>query len=430
VTGGERYANAFMGGPETKRVAYETARLRLARYRVEGEQTRARAAAHAAQVSAEALGVERVGVWLLRDHARRLLCVSQYIRSRREHSAGQSLACDLYPAYVEALTTRRIIAADDARTHPSTRELDATYLQPNGISSMLDAPIIRAGRVIGVVCHEHVGPPRAWQQNELEFASSVADMVTLIFEQAERLELEAALQDQAEQRQESEKMEALGRMAGAVAHDFNNLLGAVYLYTDAVAPHLPAQFRGMASEVTTMLEVGKRLTQQLLAFGKERASDGPLGSVDLHAAIEHVLPIVRTGIGRGIELELRLLPSGARVCGETSQLEQIVLNLCLNARDAIAGNGEITVVTREPTPADDVAPDCIVLEVRDSGTGMDEATRSRIFEPFFTTKHGGSGLGLATVYGIVRRCGGSVRAISDIGAGTTMLIALPRPQTS
>jgi signal transduction histidine kinase len=419
-----------MRAPDTKRVAYETARLRLARYRLEGEQTRARAAAHAAQVSAEALGVERVGVWLLRDRARRLLCMSQYVLSRREHSAGQVLACDLYPAYVDALTKRRIIAADDARTHPITRELDASYLQPNGITSMLDAPIIREGRVIGVVCHEHVGPPRAWQQKDLEFASSVADMVTLIFEQSERLELEAALQEQAELRQESEKMEALGRMAGAVAHDFNNMLGAVFMYMEAIAPHLPSDFKPMAGEVTTMLDVGKRLTQQLLAFGKERAVDRPLGAVDLHAAIEHVLPIVRAGIGSGVELKLSLLPGGARVCGEASQLEQIVLNLCLNARDAIAGSGEIAIVTREPSLADDIAPDCVVLEVRDSGAGMDEATRSRIFEPFFTTKHGGSGLGLATVYGVVRRCGGSVRAISTVGAGTTMLVALPRVQMS
>jgi signal transduction histidine kinase len=202
------------------------------------------------------------------------------------------------------------------------------------------------------------------------------------------------------------------------------------MYMDVMAPHLPSDFKAMAGEVRTMLDVGKRLTQQLLTFGKERSSDGPIGATDLHAAIENVLPIVRSGIGRGVELELSLLPDGARVCGEASQLEQIVLNLCLNARDAIAGHGEIAIVTREPTPADDIAPDCVVLEVRDSGAGMDEATRSRIFEPFFTTKRGGNGLGLATVYGIVRRCGGSVRAISAPGAGTTMQVALPRAQTS
>jgi signal transduction histidine kinase len=176
--------------------------------------------------------------------------------------------------------------------------------------------------------------------------------------------------------------------------------------------------------------VGKGLTQQLLVFGKERTSEGPAGEVDLHAAIERVLPIVRAGIGSGIELKMALHPGGARVHGEASQIEQIVLNLCLNARDAISGNGQITIVTRDPTPADEVAPDSIVLEVRDSGSGMDEVTRNRIFEPFFSTKVGGSGLGLATVYGVVRRCRGSVRAISEIGAGTTMLIALPRAQTS
>jgi signal transduction histidine kinase len=417
-----------MGDPDTKRVAYETARLRLARYRMEGEQARARAAAHAAQVSAEALGVERVGVWLFRERARKLVCMSQYVRSRSEHSAGQTLLCEEYPAYVEAVMTRRIIAADDARTHACTRELAATYLDAFGIRSMLGAPIIREGRVIGVVCHEHVGEPRAWVQKDLEFASSVADMVTLIFEQAERLELEAALQEQTEQRQESQKMEALGRMAAAVAHDFNNLLGAVSLYATALAPYAPAELQSMSSQIGDMVEIGKRLTQQLLTFGK--GVDAPLGAVDLHAVIERILPVVRAGIGRGIELKLELNAPDARVDGDASQLEQIVLNLCLNARDAISGNGLITVVTREPTPGDDVAPDCIVLEVKDSGAGMDEATRSRMFEPFFTTKNAGTGLGLATVYGVVRRCGGSVRAISELGAGTTMLVALPRAHAS
>jgi two-component system cell cycle sensor histidine kinase/response regulator CckA len=418
------------GAEESRRVAYETARLRLARYRLEGEQVRARAAAHATQVSAEALAVARVGVWLFRDRGRRLLCASQYDRERHEHTSGQVLVCEQYPTYVAALTKRRVIAAEDARAHPLTRELTESYLIPSGITSMLDAPIIREGQVIGVVCHEHVGPARAWGQKDLEFASSVADMVTLIFEQADRLELEAALQEQADQRQESQKMEALGRMAAAVAHDFNNLLGAVGLYIDAVGASAGADLQGLNGEIAEMLSVGQRLTQQLLAFGRERSADGVLGTADLGIIVERILPIVRAGVSRSIEIKVDLLAPDSRVVGDTSQLEQLVLNLCLNARDAIAEGGEIVIVLRYAVPGDEVAPDSIVLEVKDTGTGMDEATRSRIFEPFFTTKTHGTGLGLATVYGIVKRCGGVVRAISEPNAGTTMLVALPRAHAS
>jgi signal transduction histidine kinase len=280
-----------------------------------------------------------------------------------------------------------------------------------------------------VVCHEHVGAPRVFSQKDLEFASSVADMITLIFEQADRLELEAAMQEQAEQRLESQKMEALGRMATAVAHDFNNLLATIALSVHALSDKAPPELRDLGKEVDQMIDVGRRLTQQLMAFGKERA-EGPAGPIDLGALIERIAPIVRAGLGRGATLVLAVTASDPRVIGDASQLEQVVLNLALNARDAISGSGEIAITVRDPTPADDIAPDCLVLEVKDNGAGMDDATRARIFEPFFTTKPSGNGLGLATVYGIVRRAGGAVRALSEPGTGTTLLVALPRTSTT
>jgi signal transduction histidine kinase len=251
-------------------------------------------------------------------------------------------------------------------------------------------------------------------------------MVTLIFEQADRLELEAALQEQAELRQESQKMEALGRLAAAVAHDFNNVLSAVALGTRVFANGSPPdQLRETARELADMVGIGQRLCRQLLDFGRQR-SQPVLGVVQLHELVERLLPVVRAGLGHGVALALHSSASDPRVRGDASQLEQVVLNLALNARDAVEGDGRIDIELRDATPADEVSPECVVLEVRDNGTGMDEATRSRVFEPFFTTKGQSSGLGLATVYGVVKRCGGVIRATSAPAAGTVMFVALPR----
>ena len=174
-----------------------------------------------------------------------------------------------------------------------------------------------------------------------------------------------------------------------------------------------------------MIELGRRLTQQLLTFGK--ASEGSVETkVDLHELIERMLPVLRAALGRGVELVIESSAHRPHVQADPSQLEQVLLNLCLNARDAIDHMGRVTVTLRDAREDDDVAPDHLVLEVRDTGAGMNEATCARIFEPFFTTKSTGTGLGLATVYGIVSRAGGLVRATSTPGQGTTMFVALPR----
>ncbi len=406
-----------------RRVAYETARLRLARYRVDGAHARVKAAAHATQVSAEALRIERVGVWLFKGV--NLVCVSQYVLSKQSHDEGASLPVKRYPGYVDALKQRRVIVAEDARSHPLTMELTETYLEPMGITSMLDAPIIRQGSVIGVVCHEHIGPRRKFSQKDLDFASAVADMVTLVFEQADRLELEAALQDQAEQRLEAQKMEALGRMARAVAHDFNNLLGTVGLTVSLLARSAPHSLKSAVDEVTTAIDVGRRLTQQLITFGQTR-DDAPRGPIEPATVITALLPVLRAGVGKQIGVRLELEAVDARVKLDPSQLEQVLLNLCLNARDAMTDGGVVSIKLRDPIESDEVAPDHLVLEVTDSGMGMNEATCARVFEPFFTTKPSGTGLGLATVFGIITRAGGTVRAMSAPGHGTTILVSLPR----
>jgi signal transduction histidine kinase len=167
------------------------------------------------------------------------------------------------------------------------------------------------------------------------------------------------------------------------------------------------------------------LTHQLLAFGRERQK-GQSDSADFALVLERMLPLLRSAAGSHIHVEADLRVTDAVVGVDVSHLEQIALYLVLNARDAIEASGRITLTLRESTPADEVAPDSIVLEVVDDGSGMDEATCARMFEPYFTTKSRGNGLGLATVYGIARRAGGVASATSDPREGTRVIFSHPR----
>src|SRR5262249_36017639 len=160
------------------------------------------------------------------------------------------------------------------------------------------------------------------------FASSVADMVTLIFEQADRLELEAALQEQAEQRLEQQKMEALGRMARAVAHDFNNPLHTMARSFELPPDAGPPERRQSASEVVPMIQMSERLTQQLLAFGSSR-NDGPRATANLGELVARMTPMVRAAAGKGIEVKAVVETSDSAAAIDPSQAEQVLLNLCL-----------------------------------------------------------------------------------------------------
>jgi signal transduction histidine kinase len=396
------------------RIAYEAARLRLSRLKIEGGKTRAAAASRAVHISAVALAVERVGLWLLSDDGRVLTCVDQFTLSTGAHTSGERLEIARAPAYFAAMEQRRAIVAHDARTDPATHELTESYLDPLGIASILDAPIIREGRVVGIVCHEHVGPRREWTQTDMAFSSSVADMVTIIFEQVERLDLEAEARLLSEMHSVHQKMEALGRLAGSVAHDFNNVLTVIGLLARDLSTHADPVVAQRASDILENVAVSARLARQLLIFGREGPSQ--ITRVRLDELVTRIEPILVAAAGSSVKVGVSVTARQPAIDADPSLVEQILLNLCLNARDAVSGAGHIEVRVR----------DHVLLEVADDGDGMDDATQNRIFEPYFTTKAHGTGLGLSTVYGIVRRLGGRLHVASEPGKGTTFTVALPR----
>ncbi len=229
-----------------------------------------------------------------------------------------------------------------------------------------------------------------------------------------------------EQFVQAQKMESLGRLAGGVAHDFNNLLTVINGYSDwmlsEMAPDNP--FRERLAEIHGAGERCAELTQQLLAFGrKQMVRAGPL---DLNRLITGSRAMLDRILGDHIQIHMRLAEDLGTIEADRGQMYQVLMNLAVNAREAMPGGGTLTIETRnlEHSPL-------VLLEVRDTGQGMDECTRRHLFEPFFTTKKGSknTGLGMAIVFGIVSHGGGSIDVQSRPGEGTAVCISLPRIQT-
>jgi two-component system cell cycle sensor histidine kinase/response regulator CckA len=416
---------------EERRTAHESARLRLARLRVHGGSSLRRVFHEATTLAARTLGCARVGVWLFVDDHAAIRCFELYDRSLETHDEGASIRRADFPHYFRALEERRVIVADDARTHPATRELSESYLVPLGITSMLDAPIYREGAVIGVVCHEHIGPARKWVQEDIEFAVSVAESIALQFEGAARQDAEAALHATEAYVAEVQKMEALGRLCAGVSHDFRNLLTVVLGHAGLIEqdPTASPSVRAEAERVRLAAERGVQLTRELSTFGRSEASTPP-SVVKVRDVIDGFDDILRGAAGRRHQLEVHLGSGDARVLINPGQLERVLLNLVVNAREALPDGGtiEVKVHDKRVSGVDEHPGHFVVIDVTDHGVGMDEATQDRMFEPFFTTRpeSQGSGLGLAIAYRIVDQAGGFLHVESAAGRGTTMSVYLPR----
>ena len=234
----------------------------------------------------------------------------------------------------------------------------------------------------------------------------------------------------------SQKLEAVGRLSGGVAHDFNNLLGVIIGYSEVMQKRMPPndRFREAADEILKAAHRAAALTKQLLAFSRKQVLEPKV--LDLNTVVADVEKMLKRLIGEDILLEILVSPDLHAVKADPGQIGQVIMNLAVNARDAMPNGGKLTIETANTTLDEKdagryryvVPGQYVKLRVSDTGCGMDAETQSHVFEPFFTTKEKGkgTGLGLATVYGVVKQSGGYIWLQSDVGKGTQFEIFLPR----
>jgi PAS domain S-box-containing protein len=335
--------------------------------------------------------------------------------------------------HTQAIATGEVVIEDDLRAHiiePMVNE-ESNLDQCHPRSSLV-APMLMKGVVIGAVEIQSM-KLAAFRQHHVTAMQMAANLAATAIENVRLIEVE---REKEEQLRQSQKMEAVGQLAGGIAHDFNNLLTAITGYSEMTLRRLEPE-SSLWRNVEEIRKAGVRaasLTRQLLAFSRKQELQPKV--LDINSVVSDIDKLLRRLIGENIELFTVLNPNLGRVMADPGQIEQVLMNLVVNARDAMVDGGQITIETTNFCVNDESTGSLarvpqgqyVLLAVTDTGTGMDAAVQDRIFEPFFTTKgvDKGTGLGLSTVYGVVKQSGGSISVSSEVGSGTCFKVYLPQ----
>jgi signal transduction histidine kinase/DNA-binding response OmpR family regulator len=346
-------------------------------------------------------------------------------------SPDESVQVAASAAFQYLRTQKRPLAVEEAQTDPRLAPMH-NLLRRRGAVSLLLLPLIVDEETVGSLGMQAM-EPRIFSAEEVDLARRVADQVSAALARA-RLQEEHRRME--EQFYEAQKMEAVGRLAGGIAHDFNNVLTVIKLGARLMEQKLNTQ-DPLWSHLHSIKDAAERatgLTKQLLAFGRSELVEPQV--LSLNRVLDGLDKMLRRLIGEDIELTMRLSTDLWPIESDPTRIEQVVINLAVNARDAMPDGGRLTIETAnvvlDAAFADHhlgVQPgEYVMLAVSDNGAGMDDEVKRHIFEPFFTTKERGkgSGLGLATVFGVVKQNKGYVRVRSEVGQGSVFMVYLPR----
>ncbi len=393
------------------------------------------------EIVSEALDVNQVSLWLFSNDFSKMTCANLYMTSDDKHSSGLVLNRSDYPDYFQAVGKDRVVVCDNAQTDPRTCEFTDSYLAPLGITSMLDVAFRVSGNLIGVVCNEHLGPPRKWQSDEIAFADEISGILSQIYLSAEQKRYEAQQKELQERLERAERMESLGILAGGVAHDLNNTLGPVVGYTDLILMRLNEDDKTakQVQKIGKSAQDAADVIQDLLTLARRGRYD--MTPTDLNSVILEYLEspcYLRLKDNRqDVTVDVKLDNSGKMLMGSTTHLSKVVMNLIVNACDAMADGGTLTILTASRhidvlTNGYELGNDrgqYIMLSVADTGKGIPSEDLDKIFEPYYSKKKmggsSGSGLGLSVVYGVVKDHKGYYDIISEPGQGAEFRLYFP-----
>lgn len=408
---------------------YETAQLSLARITATNDHSLRQALLEACAVTANAMEIARISIWLFMPDGDVMRCEYLYQPDQAEAFEGTLLYRKHFPRYFKALELERAVPIADMSDPGILEEFLENYMKPLGITAMLDAPIYRTGKVIGIVCHEQTGESRPWTADDEQLAACTADNVSRLYEEAARQQAEQMLHAHQNHAQALERTAMIGQMAGGVAHDFKNVLQGIMSYGSMInqlARDNP-QIRALVEKQMAVVDAGVQLSQNLLSLGRQEGDHPRV--VDAGEIIRNFLPLLQNAVGHKAAISADLPPTVCQIFIDSNQLQRVLLNLVINARDAITENGNIAIRLYEahrPLNTGDNGL-YVTIEVADDGVGMDGETRKKIFQPYFTTKgKSGTGLGMTIIQQIVTLAGGFVDIDSSFGKGTRIRIRLPR----
>lgn len=403
----------------------------------------------AAEVLGTALGVGRAAYASVGEDGDTLLIERDWTAAGFPSAAGVHRLAD-YGDAIRGTRYGETIVIDDIVADPRT-VADTASFKAVAVRALVNVPIIESGRLVAIILVND-RQPRAWTTEEVGFVRNVAELTRSAIErrraEAELRRLAGSLEQQVEERTreladtqaalaQSQKMEAVGQLTGGLAHDFNNLLTAVMGNLELLQARIA---RGRLDDLDRLINAaqgaGRRaaaLTQRLLAFSRRQTLDPR--PTDVNRLITGLEEMLRRTVGATVDMEIVGTAGLWTADIDAGQLENAILNLCINGRDAMPGGGKLVIETANKWLDERVGRErdlppgqYISMCVTDTGTGMSAEVIERAFEPFYTTKPigMGTGLGLSMIYGFARQSGGQVRIYSEVGQGTTVCIYLPR----